>query len=163
MVWGAGGWMNGLANPAAGIKAIDFAGGLVVHMTSGWSALILCLIVGKRHGHGREPMPPHSMVFCMVGTGMLWAGWYGFNAGSALAADGVAVNAFVTTTLSAAAGCFSWSPIEYFRRGKPSVLGLLLRRGGRARDDHAGQRFRHGGKRGGDRPGGWRCNLLCLQ
>ena len=124
MIWGAGGWMNGLANPDAGIKAIDFAGGLVVHMTSGWSALILCLIVGKRQGHGREPMPPHSMVFCMVGTGMLWAGWYGFNAGSAVAADGVAVNAFVTTTLAAAAGCFSWSSIEYSRRGKPSVLGL---------------------------------------
>lgn len=124
MVWGTGGWMNGLANPAAGIKAIDFAGGLVVHMTSGWSALVLCLVVGKRHGHGREPMPPHSMVLCMTGTGMLWAGWYGFNAGSAAAADGVAVNAFVATTLSAAAGCFSWSAVEYFRRGKPSVLGL---------------------------------------
>jgi Amt family ammonium transporter len=124
MVWGAGGWMNGAANPAAGIKAIDFAGGLVVHMTSGWSALALCLVVGKRDGHGREPMPPHSMVFCMTGTGMLWAGWYGFNAGSAVAADGVAVNAFVTTTLSAAAGCFSWSAFEYFRRGKPSVLGF---------------------------------------
>ena len=123
-VWGTGGWMNGLANPAAGIKAIDFAGGLVVHMTSGWSALVLCLVVGKRHGHGREPMPPHSMVLCMTGTGMLWAGWYGFNAGSAAAADGVAVNAFVATTLSAAAGCFSWSAVEYFRRGKPSVLGL---------------------------------------
>jgi Amt family ammonium transporter len=124
MIWGVGGWMNGLSNPGAGIKAIDFAGGLVVHMTSGWSALALCLVVGKRHGYGREPMPPHSMVFCMAGTGMLWAGWYGFNAGSALAADGVAVNAFVTTTLSAATGCFSWSLIEYIRRGKPSVLGF---------------------------------------
>ena len=124
MIWGVGGWMNGLANPGAGIKAIDFAGGLVVHMTSGWSALALCLVVGKRQGHGREPMPPHSMVFCMTGTGMLWAGWYGFNAGSAVAADGVAVNAFVTTTLSAAAGCFSWSLFEYVRRGKPSVLGF---------------------------------------
>ncbi len=124
MVWGAGGWMNGLANPGAGIKAIDFAGGIVVHMTSGWSALALCLMVGKRQGHGHEPMPPHSMVFCMTGTGMLWAGWYGFNAGSAVAADGVAVNAFVTTTLAAAAGSFSWSLIENFRRGKPSVLGF---------------------------------------
>ena len=124
MVWGVGGWMNGLGNPAAGVKAIDFAGGLVVHMTSGWSALVLCVVLGKRRGHGREPMPPHSMVLCMVGTGMLWAGWYGFNAGSALAADGIAVNAFVTSTLSAAAGSFSWSLIEYFRRGKPSILGL---------------------------------------
>jgi ammonium transporter, Amt family len=124
MVWGSGGWMNGATNPGAAVKAIDFAGGLVVHMTSGWSALALCLVVGKRQGHGREPMPPHSMVFCMAGTGMLWAGWYGFNAGSAVAADGIAVNAFVTTTLSAAAGCFSWSLIEYIQRGKPSVLGF---------------------------------------
>ena len=112
MIWGVGGLMNGLANPAASVHAIDFAGGLVVHMTSGWSALALCLVVGRRQGHGREPMPPHSMVLCMVGTGMLWAGWYGFNAGSALAADGIAVNAFVATTLAAAAGCFSWSAAE---------------------------------------------------
>jgi ammonium transporter, Amt family len=123
-VWGAGGWMNGVANPAAGIHALDFAGGIVVHMTSGWSALALCILLGKRRGFGREPMPPHSMVLCMTGTGMLWAGWYGFNAGSAVAADGVAVNAFVTTTLSAAAGCFMWPMIEFFARGKPSVLGF---------------------------------------
>ena len=122
MIWGVGGWMNGLSNPVAGIKAIDFAGGLVVHMTSGWSALVLCIVLGKRNGHGKEQMPPHSMVLCMIGTGMLWAGWYGFNAGSALAADNIAVNAFVTSTLSAAAGCFAWSSIEYFRRGKPSIL-----------------------------------------
>ncbi|MFT3829512.1 MAG: ammonium transporter [Opitutaceae bacterium] len=124
MIWGYGGWMNGLYNPGAAIKAIDFAGGIVVHMTSGWSALTLCIILGRRHGHGKEPMPPHSMVFCMVGTGMLWAGWYGFNAGSAVAADGVAVNAFVTTTLAAGAGCFAWPCLEYLLRGKPSVLGF---------------------------------------
>ena len=123
-VWGSGGWMNGLFNPQAPIKAIDFAGGIVVHMTSGWSALALCVLLGKRRGHGREPMPPHSLVLCMTGTGMLWAGWYGFNAGSAVAADGVAVNAFVTTTLSAAAGCFMWPALEYKMRGKPSVLGF---------------------------------------
>jgi len=124
MMWGADGWMNGLFNPNASIKAIDFAGGIVVHMTSGWSALALCVVLGKRLGHGREPMPPHSMVFCMTGTGMLWAGWYGFNAGSAVAADGVAVNAFVNTTLAAATGCFMWPMLEYLRRGKPSVLGF---------------------------------------
>ncbi len=124
MVWGAGGWMNGLFNPDSAIKAIDFAGGIVVHMTSGWSALALCVVLGRRRGHGKEPMPPHSMVFCMVGTGMLWAGWYGFNAGSAVAADGVAVNAFVTTTLAAGAGCFMWPALEYLVRGKPSVLGF---------------------------------------
>lgn len=123
-IWGVDGWMNGIANPSAGIHAIDFAGGIVVHMTSGWSALVLCILLGKRRGHGKEPMPPHSLVLCATGTGMLWAGWYGFNAGSAVAADGVAVNAFVTTTLSAAAGCFMWPALEYLLRGKPSVLGL---------------------------------------
>jgi Amt family ammonium transporter len=124
MVWGAGGMMNGLGNDAAKIKAIDFAGGIVVHMTSGWSALALCLVLGRRHGHGKEPMPPHSMVLCAIGTGMLWVGWYGFNAGSAVAADGIAANAFVTTTLSAAVACFVWPTIEYILRGKPSVLGF---------------------------------------
>jgi Amt family ammonium transporter len=124
MIWGVGGMMNGLGNDAAKIKAIDFAGGMVVHMTSGWSALVLCLMLGKRQGHGKEPMPPHSMVLCAVGTGMLWVGWYGFNAGSAVAADGIAANAFVTTTLSAAVACFVWPTIEYILRGKPSVLGF---------------------------------------
>ncbi len=123
-LWGIDGWMNGLANDKASIKAIDFAGGIVVHMTSGWSALVLCILLGKRLGYGKEQMPPHSMVLCMVGTGMLWAGWYGFNAGSAVAADGIAANAFVATTLSAAMGCVTWAAIEYFRRGKPSVLGF---------------------------------------
>ncbi|MFT3783089.1 MAG: ammonium transporter [Nibricoccus sp.] len=124
MVWGIDGWMNGQFNPNSAIKAIDFAGGIVVHMTSGWSALALCIVLGKRMGHGKEPMPPHSLVFCMTGTGMLWAGWYGFNAGSAVAADGIAVNAFVTTTLAAAAGCFTWPMLEFIYRGKPSVLGF---------------------------------------
>ena len=124
MMWGANGMMNGLANDAAKIKAIDFAGGIVVHMTSGWSALVLCVMLGKRRGHGREPMPPHSMVLCAIGTGMLWVGWYGFNAGSAVAADGIAANAFVTTTLSAAVGCFVWPLVEYITRGKPSMLGF---------------------------------------
>jgi Amt family ammonium transporter len=124
MVWGAGGMMNGLWNPEAKIKAIDFAGGIVVHMTSGWSALVLCMILGKRRGYGREPMPPHSMVLCMIGTGLLWVGWYGFNAGSAVAADGIAANAFVTTTLAAAVGSFAWGMAEYVAKGKPSVLGF---------------------------------------
>ena len=100
MVWGIDGMMNGVWNANAKIKAIDFAGGTVVHMSSGWSALILCLILGKRIGFGKEPMPPHSMVLCMVGTGMLWVGWYGFNAGSAVAADGIAASAFMATTLA---------------------------------------------------------------
>jgi Amt family ammonium transporter len=123
MVWGVDGFMNGVWNKDAGIKAIDFAGGTVVHMSSGWSALILCLILGKRLGFGKEPMPPHNMVLCMVGTGMLWVGWYGFNAGSAVAADVIAANAFTTTTLATAVASFVWAMAEYILKGKPSILG----------------------------------------
>ncbi len=124
MIWGADGLMNGLSNPHAAIKSIDFAGGMVVHMSSGWSALILCLILGKRVGFGKESMAPHNMVLCMVGTGMLWVGWYGFNAGSAVAADMVSANAFVNTTLAAVVGLSSWAVLERLLRGKPSVLGM---------------------------------------
>lgn len=124
MVWAPSGWMCGPLNAAAGIKAIDFAGGTVVHMTSGWSALVLCIILGKRRGLGKESMAPHSMVLCMVGTGMLWVGWYGFNAGSALGADALASNAFTTTTLCAATAGLVWGAIEWIFKGKPSVLGF---------------------------------------
>jgi len=124
MIWGADGWMNGVGNSAAGIHAIDFAGGTVVHMTSGWSALVLCVILGKRVGWGKENFTPHSMVLCMIGTGMLWVGWYGFNAGSAVAADVIAANAFTTTTLATAVASFVWPMIEWMIRGKPSVLGF---------------------------------------
>ena len=124
MVWSTTGLMCGPLNADASIKAIDFAGGTVVHMTSGWSALVLCIILGKRKGFGKEPMQPHSMVLCMVGTGMLWVGWYGFNAGSALGADGIAANAFTTTTLAAAVAGFIWAMAEWVMRGKPSVLGF---------------------------------------
>jgi Amt family ammonium transporter len=124
MIWGIDGLMNGVFNPLAKIHAIDFAGGTVVHMTSGWSALILCLILGKRLGFGKEPMPPHSMVLCMIGTGMLWVGWYGFNAGSAVGADVIAANAFTTTTLATAVASFCWPVAEWIIRGKPSVLGF---------------------------------------
>jgi len=124
MVWGVTGFMNGVWNATASIKAIDFAGGTVVHMSSGWSALVLCLILGKRLGVPKEPMPPHSMVLCAIGTGMLWVGWYGFNAGSAVAADGVAANAFMTTTIATAVASFVWPMIEWMVRGKPSVLGF---------------------------------------
>lgn len=124
MVWSTVGFMCGPLNPEAGIKAIDFAGGTVVHMTSGWSALVLCIILGKRKGLGKESMAPHSMVLCMIGTGMLWVGWYGFNAGSALGADAIAANAFTTTTLCAATAGLSWALAEWALRGKPSVLGF---------------------------------------
>ena len=93
-------------------------------MSSGWSALVLALIVGKRQGFGRENFAPHSLVLTMIGTGMLWVGWYGFNAGSAVAADGIAANAFMTTTLAAAVAGFSWAAIEWVTRGKPTVLGF---------------------------------------
>ncbi|HVM60293.1 MAG TPA: ammonium transporter [Verrucomicrobiae bacterium] len=124
MIWGVDGLMNGMGNPHARIKAIDFAGGMVVHMSSGWSALVLCLILGKRLGFGREIMAPHNMVLCMVGTGMLWVGWYGFNAGSAVAADVVSANAFVNTTLAAVMGLMAWGQLERILKGRPSVLGM---------------------------------------
>ena len=124
MIWATTGFMCGPLNADAGIKAIDFAGGTVVHMTSGWSALLLCIMLGKRRRSGTESMAPHSMVLCAVGTGMLWVGWYGFNAGSALGADAIASNAFATTTLAAATAGLFWAGIEWLFKGKPSVLGL---------------------------------------
>jgi ammonium transporter, Amt family len=124
MVWGITGFMNGIWNSTSTIKAIDFAGGTVVHMSSGWSSLILCLLLGPRLGFKREPMPPHSVVLCMVGTSMLWVGWYGFNAGSAVGADVIAANAFTTTTLATATAAFTWGVLEKILRGKASVLGF---------------------------------------
>ena len=117
MVWG-GGLLH------SQIKAIDFAGGTVVHMTSGFSALALCMILGPRRGFGKDHLAPHSVVLTAVGTGMLWVGWYGFNAGSAGAADGVAANAFATTTFSAAVAGLTWGLAEWALKGKPSVLGF---------------------------------------
>lgn len=117
MVWG-GGFL------ATNIQAIDFAGGTVVHMTSGFSALVLCIILGKRKGYGKEHLAPHSVVLTAVGTGILWVGWYGFNAGSAGAADGLAGNAFATTTFAAAIAGLTWGVAEWIFKGKPSVLGM---------------------------------------
>lgn len=124
MVWATDGFMCGPLNPDAAIKAIDFAGGTVVHMTSGWSALVLAIILGPRLGFGKEKMTPHSMVLCSIGTGMLWVGWYGFNAGSALGADAIASNAFATTTLAAATAGFVWGIAEWVLKGHASVLGF---------------------------------------
>jgi ammonium transporter, Amt family len=123
-VWGINGMMNGCWNAGAKIHAIDFAGGTVVHMTSGWSALVLCLILGKRIGFGKENFAPHSLVLTYIGTGMLWVGWYGFNSGSAVAADVVAANAFTTTTIATAVASFVWPMWEWLVKGKPSVLGF---------------------------------------
>lgn len=123
MAWGSTGFMNGIGNPDARIKAIDFAGA-VIHITSGWTALTLCLILGKRVGYSHENMMPHSTVLCAVGTGMLWFGWYGFNAGSAQAADSIAAHAFVATTFSATTATLVWGMWEMWVRGKISVVGL---------------------------------------
>jgi Amt family ammonium transporter len=123
-VWGINGYMNGVWNSKAGIHAIDFAGGTVVHMTSGWSALVLCIMLGKRKGFGKVNFAPHSLVLTYIGTGMLWVGWYGFNSGSAVAADVVAANAFTTTTIATAIASFVWPMWEWLTKGKPSVLGF---------------------------------------
>jgi Amt family ammonium transporter len=116
--------MNGVWNAGAKIHAMDFAGGTVVHMTSGFSALTLCLILGKRKGWGKENFAPHSLVLTFIGTGMLWVGWYGFNSGSALAGDVIAANAFTTTTIATAIASFVWPMWEWIVKGKPSVLGF---------------------------------------
>jgi len=142
MIWGIDGMMNGLSNPNAKIKAIDFAGGTVVHMTSGWSALVLCIILGKRLGFGKENFAPHSMVLCMIGTGMLWVGWYGFNAGSAVGADVIAANAFTTTTLATAvASCLADDRVDNPRQAQ--CAWFLFRRGGRLGGHHPGLRICH--------------------
>ena len=122
MVWGVGGFLN-----AAGGKfpCLDFAGGTVVHVTSGVSALVAALYIGKRVGYPKTAMPPHSMVLSMVGACLLWVGWFGFNAGSALAANGLATSAFVATHFAAAAAAVSWSVAEWLHNGKPSALGAI--------------------------------------
>jgi len=102
---------------------LDFAGGTVVHISSGVSALICALVIGKRLGLGSEPMPPHNLTYTAMGAAMLWVGWFGFNAGSAGASDGLAASAFAVTHFSAAAGAVAWACAEWVTRGKPSVLG----------------------------------------
>ena len=124
MVWGINGLMNGCWNAGAKIHGLDFAGGTVVHMTSGWTGLILCIILGKRLGFPKEPMAPHSIVLTYIGASMLWVGWYGFNSGSAVAADVIAANAFTTTTIATAVASFVWPMWEWIVKGKPSVLGF---------------------------------------
>ena len=121
MVWGPGGLMNAFDGGA--IPCLDFAGGTVVHISSGVSALVAALYIGKRHGYTQEPMIPHNIVFAFIGACMLWVGWFGFNAGSALAANGLAAAAFVNTHFAAAAAVIGWLTTEWMRDGKPSILG----------------------------------------
>jgi Amt family ammonium transporter len=122
MVWG----VHGLLNAVSGrIPCLDFAGGTVVHVTSGVSALVTALYLGKRLGYPKEAMQPHSVVLSFIGACMLWVGWFGFNAGSALAAGTLATSAFVATHFGAAAATLSWSAAEWIRNGKPSALGAI--------------------------------------
>lgn len=123
MVWGKGGLLNSSLGGA--IPALDFAGGTVVHISSGVSALVCALMLGRRHGFRSHPMPPHSVVLSVVGAAMLWVGWFGFNAGSALSAGSLAGFAFVNTHFAAAAGALAWTLIEWIRTSKPTVLGAI--------------------------------------
>jgi ammonium transporter, Amt family len=115
-VWGKGGWLNTLG-------ALDFAGGTVVHISSGVSALVCALVVGKRRGFPTEYMAPHNLPLTVTGAALLWVGWFGFNAGSALKADGLAANAFVTTNTAAAMAALTWMFVEWGKSGKPTMLG----------------------------------------
>jgi ammonium transporter, Amt family len=123
MVWGKGGFLN--ASLGGRFPTLDFAGGTVVHVTSGVSALVCAIYLGKRVGYPRQPMPPHSVVLSFIGACLLWVGWFGFNAGSALGAGGLATSAFVATHFGAAAAAIGWSAAEWLRNGKPSVLGAI--------------------------------------
>ncbi len=115
-VWGVGGWLRNLG-------ALDFAGGTVVHISSGVSALVAALVMGRRRGYGHEPMPPHNLPFTVLGASLLWFGWFGFNAGSAISAGGLATSAFVVTNTATAAAALAWMFTEWMVRGKPTVLG----------------------------------------
>jgi Amt family ammonium transporter len=123
MVWGKGGFLN--AASGGRFPCLDFAGGTVVHITSGVSALVCALYLGKRVGYPREPMPPHSVVLSFIGACMLWVGWFGFNAGSALSSGPLATSAFVNTHFAAATAALAWAGAEWIHRGKPSALGAI--------------------------------------
>ena len=123
MVWGKGGLLN--ASLSGRFPTLDFAGGTVVHITSGVSALVCALYLGRRIGYPKRPMPPHSVVLSFIGACLLWVGWFGFNAGSALAAGSLATSAFVATHFAAAAAVMGWCGAEWLRIGKPSALGAI--------------------------------------
>jgi Amt family ammonium transporter len=122
MVWGKGGIFNWALGGT--IPVLDFAGGTVVHISSGFSALVCAMVLGKRQGYPSEPMPPHNVVFTLIGAGLLWVGWFGFNAGSAVSAGALATKAFAATHFSAAAAALSWGATEWYLKGRPSVLGV---------------------------------------
>jgi Amt family ammonium transporter len=122
MVWGVGGLLNASGGH---IPSLDFAGGTVVHITSGVSALVTCIYLGKRMGYPYTKMQPHSMVISFIGACLLWVGWFGFNAGSALGSSSLATSAFVNTHFAAAAAAIGWSIAEWIRNGKPTALGAI--------------------------------------
>jgi Amt family ammonium transporter len=117
-VWNTGGWLRALG-------ALDFAGGIVVHVSSGVSALVLAILLGKRVGYNHKPIRPHNLPFTVLGAALLWFGWFGFNAGSALAADGLAANAFITTHIATAAAGLTWALVEWWHNGTPTILGTV--------------------------------------
>jgi ammonium transporter, Amt family len=123
MVWGKGGLLN--ASAGGKFPCLDYAGGTVVHISSGVSALVCAVYMGKRTGFPKQPMPPHSLVLSFIGACMLWVGWFGFNAGSALAADAHATSAFVATHFATAAAAIAWSLAEWIKNGRPSALGAI--------------------------------------
>jgi len=122
MIWGKGGIFNWALGGK--IPVLDFAGGTVVHISSGFSALVCAIVLGKREGFPHDPMPPHNVVYSLIGTGLLWVGWFGFNAGSALGAGELATRAFAATHFSAAGAAVSWGVAEWILKGRPSVLGV---------------------------------------
>ena len=117
-VWGTGGWLKAMGG-------LDFAGGIVVHVSSGISALVLAVLLGKRVGYNHKPIRPHNLPFTVLGGALLWFGWFGFNAGSALAADGLAANAFITTHIATAAAGMTWALVEWWHNGTPTILGTV--------------------------------------
>ena len=117
-VWGTGGWLKSMG-------ALDFAGGIVVHVSSGISALVLAIMLGRRIGYNHKPIRPHNLPFTVLGGALVWFGWFGFNAGSALAADGIAANAFITTNTATAAAGLTWALIEWWHNGTPTILGTV--------------------------------------
>jgi Amt family ammonium transporter len=147
-VWGMGGFLRNMG-------ALDFAGGTVVHINAGIAALVTALMIGPRKNAAKHIPSPHNLPFVALGTALLWFGWFGFNAGSSLAANGLAANAFVVTNTAAAAAGLSWAAIEWFRNGKPTLFGCC----GRSCCDHACGRFRERGGCSDHRSSG-QCILL---